>query len=258
MSFVGYNPTGPFVPYDYRNTVPYPHTIDPFAASGVQAFGGTNRTNWTLARNCTGLLTNLHIYAGTQSGNIAVGVYNSTGSGMTLAPSARVGVRGGTTGRAVADGVTNGTATVTSATLALVATDLGKAVTGTDIPANSYIGIINSATSFGLSSVANANTPVSATGSHSGNTITLATGIACPPASALATIALDAPITLDPTINYWFAIFCDNTTATFARAGLVAGATGPGVHWQQASSTPCPDPAVPSSTSGILHLILGS
>lgn len=67
--------------------------------------------------------------------------------------------------RGASDGVTNGTATVTSATAAFVAGDVGKPITGTNIPANTYIGIVNSGTSIGLSSSPTSNVPVSATGS---------------------------------------------------------------------------------------------
>jgi hypothetical protein len=78
----------------------------------------------------------------------------------------------------VSDGVTNGTATVTSATLALTAADLHQVIvssgTGaTDIPVNTFIGIINSSTSLGLSSSPTSNIPINATGSHSGVTLTI-------------------------------------------------------------------------------------
>ncbi len=72
--------------------------------------------------------------------------------------------------RTVNNGVSNGTPTVTSATAAFTATDVGHRIAGTDIPAPSYIGVINGPTSVDLSSSPTANVPVSATGSGSGRT----------------------------------------------------------------------------------------
>jgi len=47
-------------------------------------------------------------------------------------------------------------------------------VTGSsDIPANSYVGIVNSPTSFGLSSSPTSNVPANALGTHVNQTITL-------------------------------------------------------------------------------------
>lgn len=69
--------------------------------------------------------------------------------------------------RTVADGVTNSTATVTSATAAFGNGDVGTPISGTGIPAASYIGVINSPTSIGLSSSPTTNTPVSATATAS-------------------------------------------------------------------------------------------
>lgn len=75
--------------------------------------------------------------------------------------------------RTVADGVTtSGSPTVTSATAAFTSADLFAKVTGTGIPANSYIGVVNSATSIGLSSSSTANTPVNATATGSGVSLT--------------------------------------------------------------------------------------
>lgn len=79
----------------------------------------------------------------------------------------------GATVRSVGDGVTNGTPTVTSATLVLTVNDLHSVVVSTDVPANTYIGIINSPTSLGLSSSPTSNVPVNATGSHTGQTVAL-------------------------------------------------------------------------------------
>lgn len=76
--------------------------------------------------------------------------------------------------RSVADGVTtNADPTVGSATLAFTSADLFKRITGTNIPPNSYVGLINSSTSIELSSSPTVNTPVNATGSGSGITLTL-------------------------------------------------------------------------------------
>ncbi len=73
---------------------------------------------------------------------------------------------------AITDGVTtNSSPTVTSATAAFSAADLHHGISGTGIPANSFIGIINSPTSIGLSSSATANTPANATAD--GTTIAL-------------------------------------------------------------------------------------
>lgn len=85
--------------------------------------------------------------------------------------------------RTVADGVTtNASPTVTSATAAFNAGDVGKRITsGTAaIPANSYVGIVNSATSIGLSSSNSTNTPVNATATTSSNTLTMGIALAAP------------------------------------------------------------------------------
>lgn len=80
--------------------------------------------------------------------------------------------------RSVADGVTvSGTPTVTSATAKFVAADVGIAISGAGIPANSYIGIVNSPTSIGLSSSPTTNTPVNATASASGVALTIASNV---------------------------------------------------------------------------------
>lgn len=72
----------------------------------------------------------------------------------------------------VADGATtNASPTVTSVTAAFSSADLHKPINGAGIPANSFIGIINSATSIGLSSSATVNTPVNATATATGVTL---------------------------------------------------------------------------------------
>jgi hypothetical protein len=79
--------------------------------------------------------------------------------------------------RTVADGVTtSGSPTVTSATAAFIQDDVGTPISGTGIPANTYIGIVNSATSVGLSSSPFVNTPVNA--SATGSSIAFVIGIA--------------------------------------------------------------------------------
>lgn len=84
--------------------------------------------------------------------------------------------------RTVSDGVTtSGSPTVTSATAVFTQDDVGKPISGTGIPANSYIGVRNSATSVGLSSTSDSNTPVNA--SASGTSIAFTIGIALASAS---------------------------------------------------------------------------
>ena len=64
-----------------------------------------------------------------------------------------------------ADGVSNTTTTYTSATAAFVAADVGKVITGTDIPTGTTIASRTSGTSIVLSQAA--------TGSHTGNSFTI-------------------------------------------------------------------------------------
>jgi hypothetical protein len=97
--------------------------------------------------------------------------------------------------RIVTDGVTaNGDATVTSATAAFVAGDVGKAISGTGIPAATTIASVTSATEVEMSATATADgTGVSVTigtASKSGQSITVgpnAHGIASASLVALAT-----------------------------------------------------------------------
>ncbi len=69
---------------------------------------------------------------------------------------------------------TSASPNVTSATAGFTSDDLHKAISGAGIPASSYIGIINSATSIGLSSSSTLNTPVNATVTATGVSITIA------------------------------------------------------------------------------------
>lgn len=55
---------------------------------------------------------------------------------------------------AVADGVTNGTTTITSATAAFTAADVGAPISGTDIPAGAYIAAYTNPTTVTLSAAA--------------------------------------------------------------------------------------------------------
>lgn len=75
----------------------------------------------------------------------------------------------------LADGATtNGSPTVTSATGAFSTTKhRGMAISGTGIPASTYVGVVNSATSIGLSSSATANVPVNATATATGVSLTV-------------------------------------------------------------------------------------
>lgn len=100
--------------------------------------------------------------------------------------------------RTVADGVTNSTATVTSATAAFDVDDLFKPVSGAGIPAATYVGVVNSATSIGLSSSNTANVPVVATATAAGVTLTLGIALATVsyPSSLLPFTYLGAAVTL--------------------------------------------------------------
>lgn len=89
--------------------------------------------------------------------------------------------------RTVVDGATTSASpTVTSATANFVSDDVGKPISGAGIPAGTFIGIVNSATSIGLSSSQTTNTPVNATATASGVTLTI--GIAVAAASYAAGI----------------------------------------------------------------------
>lgn len=73
------------------------------------------------------------------------------------------------------DGVTtNGSPTVTSAATTFTSTrHVGQAISGAGIPANTYIGVVNSAHSIGLSSTTSPNTPVNATATATGVTLSI-------------------------------------------------------------------------------------
>lgn len=92
--------------------------------------------------------------------------------------------------RSVADGVTNSTTAITSATAAFTAADVGKPITGTGIPSGAYIASVQSATAATLSAAATAT----ATG------VTFTLGVALASASYAATLDpwtfLDASLTI--------------------------------------------------------------
>jgi hypothetical protein len=91
--------------------------------------------------------------------------------------------------RTVSDGVTtSGSPTVTSATAAFGPDDLFKPISGTGIPALTYVGVVNSATSVGLSSSNTVNTPVNA--SATGASIVFTIGIPLAAASFPSTPSL--------------------------------------------------------------------
>ena len=127
------------------------------------------------------------VYQATNSSNPTLDIRNGVRVGaITTTPgdatSAAYPVRwGGSTfflnnnGQAhfsVTDAVTNGTATISSATAGFKASDEHLAVSGTNIPANSFVHFVDS-THISLSSSSTANVPVNATGSGTGGTLTL-------------------------------------------------------------------------------------
>lgn len=69
---------------------------------------------------------------------------------------------------------TSGSAVVTSATAAFTSVDVGSGISGTGIPASTYVGAVDSPTSIRLSSSATNNTQVNATANGTGILITLA------------------------------------------------------------------------------------
>lgn len=87
------------------------------------------------------------------------------GSGVTLDRIAAEITSAGDAGRSVANMVTNGTTTITSATAAFVSTDQGRLVTGTNLAANTYIASVTNGTTAVLT--------IAATGSGSGGTLNI-------------------------------------------------------------------------------------
>lgn len=127
-------------------------------------------------------------------------------SGKAIAQALSDGVTM-TAPRTVTDATTNATATVTSPTIAALAIDVGQPVSGTQIPANTFVGVRNSATSIGLSSSATANVPVSATGSTAG-TATLTIG------------QNPSTVPLVPMAASHFSVFLDSTSGALGTTKL--------------------------------------
>lgn len=153
---------------------PYTHTFTPGDLTGISA---------TLQKGVPGVGGTVFplTYGGAKiaSAQIACKEGQIATMGVTWAAQTEVGVR------TVADGVTTSSSpVVTSATAAFGPDDLGKPVSGTNIPAASYVGLVNSATSISLSSAPNANTPVNASGAGTSQSLTL--GIALAAASYAA------------------------------------------------------------------------
>jgi hypothetical protein len=105
--------------------------------------------------------------------------------------------------RTVADGVTTSASpTVTSATAAFNVSDIGKPISGTGIPAASYIGRVNSATSVDLSSTHSGHTSVNASGSGTSVafTIGLALGTASYTSGMVPMSMIDGLVTIGGTV----------------------------------------------------------
>lgn len=73
-------------------------------------------------------------------------------------------------------GTTNADPTVTAPAGTFSEEDLFRPISGTNIPASSYIGVVTSDTSIELSSSATVNTPVNATGTSGAVTVTIGAG----------------------------------------------------------------------------------
>ncbi len=125
-------------------------------------------------------------------------------------------IKADVSGRTVTDGVTNSTAVVTSATASFVAGDVGRLITGTNIPALSYIGVVTNGTTIGLSSSPTTNTPVNATGSGSGITLVIGASWSLTlPASPFNGAQVGVKLTVAPGAN------------TLTVVGTVDGASNP-------------------------------
>lgn len=128
-----------------------------------------------------------------------------------------------------ADGVTNGTTTVTSATGAFnAATDVGRSISGTNIPAGAYITAVASSTSITISA--------NATGSGSTSTLTIGAAVSITRAfngttgaahGVLATVATaeTALVTWDSPDSGWSTTPTGTTTVS-AQGCLATAATG--------------------------------
>lgn len=150
---------------------------------------GANATAPTWAAiaetDVTNLTTDLALK---QAATFATGNYYFVGSGSSVSTSnalgagtlrvmpmylptmtiTRIGAEvtsAGDAGRSVADAVTNGTTTLTSATAAFTTTDPGRKITGTNIPANTYIQSRTNSTTITMTQAAS--------GSGSGGTLNI-------------------------------------------------------------------------------------
>lgn len=118
--------------------------------------------------------------------------------------------------RIVTDGVTtSGSPTVTSATANFTATDLGSPISGPGIPSPAYIGVVNSPTSIGLTSAIGVNTPVNASASGTGVTISLGGPVAIVPVNGSSSIYyFEKPLVADgSTVHHVKAYFPRPDTA---------------------------------------------
>jgi hypothetical protein len=150
-----------------------------------------------------------------------------SGQSVVIAPSNTSTVANLNGSRTVSDAVTNSSATVTSATAAFTAADVGHKVTGTNIPANSYVGVRNSATSIGLSSSPSTNTPVNASGSGSGGSLTISSQLYVRSTTGFTGLSAYADTTTGVTTLTYTATGSDSTGAYLngVTATAVTGGT---------------------------------
>lgn len=159
---------------------PYTHTFTPGELTGNSLTVQVGRPNVA-----TGTV-DPYTYTGCKVDSWALGLKAGQIAtlGVTLAGRQELGLR------SVADGVTtSGSATCTSATLALTQSDVGRPVSSSvsAIPAASYIGTVVNATTFTLSSSPTSNVSVNATATTATNTFTV--GVALASASFASSIA---------------------------------------------------------------------
>ncbi len=95
---------------------------------------------------------------------VSLGIDGVTGGALNSATFVEP-LTGGPVIRSVTDGVTNGTTTVTSATANFTSADLGRVITGTDIPDGTTITLVPNTTHISISQTA--------TGSHTGVTLSI-------------------------------------------------------------------------------------
>jgi hypothetical protein len=124
----------------------------------------------------------------TQNSNVAATVTNmpaSTWAGNTITDSK-------STPRSVADGVDNGTTTITSATASFLSTDVGAIVTGTDMPTNNVIASVTNSTTAVLAQAA--------TGSGSSRSWTI-NRLSSPQTTFWATLSAPKTVNLGDTVT---------------------------------------------------------